>query len=135
VVPRQEELIERVTTTTNRLKMALKKQLQQLRLHVGHLSQRIVSPVQKIKRLRENFEAAQRRMSMAAKNRMVLCRRKLESLAQMLNSLSPLQVLGRGYSITETESGKILQSVKEVSPGDVIKTRLSDGILTSKMLT
>ncbi len=48
--------------------------------------------------------------------------------AEKLQALSPLAVLGRGYSIAEKE-GALLKSVKEVRPGDTIRAHLRDGYM------
>ena len=58
-------------------------------------------------------------------------RQKLASIAASLQALSPLQVLARGYSLTLTADGRVVQSADQVQPGDRIITRLNSGSLTS----
>ena len=49
--------------------------------------------------------------------------------------MSPLAVLSRGYSITrDIASGKILKNASETKNGDVIETRLNEGVLRSLVL-
>ena len=48
-----------------------------------------------------------------------------------LNSLSPLAVLARGYSVTETAGDKLVSSVEQVNWGDEIHTTVSDGEIVS----
>ena len=48
-----------------------------------------------------------------------------------LNSLSPLAVLARGYSVTETAGNKLVSSVEQVNWGDEIHTTVSDGEIVS----
>ncbi len=50
-----------------------------------------------------------------------------------LNALSPLAILGRGYSVSFNEKGDIIKEVPQVSVGDVIRTRLRKGSLISKV--
>src|SRR3989304_3033778 len=50
-------------------------------------------------------------------------------LAGMLDSLSPLAVLERGYSIASTERGIILKESSQASPGENIRLRLYRGRL------
>lgn len=52
-------------------------------------------------------------------------------LAAMLETLSPLAVLARGYSLTFDVSGRRIAHVADVSVGSTISTRLSGGILES----
>lgn len=52
-------------------------------------------------------------------------------LAAKLDALSPLTVLARGYSVTETAEGKIVASVNDVRWGDEITTQVGDGNIIS----
>ena len=49
-----------------------------------------------------------------------------------LESLSPLRVLDRGFSLTRTD-GTLLKSVSQVRPGDRIATQVGDGTVTSRV--
>ena len=49
------------------------------------------------------------------------------ALEQRLRALSPLAVLGRGYSLTSTEDGAVVRSTAGVRVGDRVTTRLADG--------
>ncbi len=51
-----------------------------------------------------------------------------------LDALSPLSVLNRGFSITETESGKILRDSENVIQNDKVKIRLARGTIEAKVL-
>jgi exodeoxyribonuclease VII large subunit len=51
---------------------------------------------------------------------------QVQKHAQLLNSVSPLATLARGYSIT-SHQGDILQSTEQVAEGDEIVTRLKTG--------
>ena len=114
--------------------MQMRKRVEQLRLHLGHLAQRLVDPRQKIQKLQENFRTGFKRLCAAMLNSQLHSRRKLETQVQLLNSLSPLQVIGRGYSLTRLEDGSIVRSVKQASPGTIVKTELADGAVRSKIL-
>lgn len=56
-------------------------------------------------------------------------------LSAQLDSLSPLQVLARGYTITTGTGDAPLRSVQAVSPGETIRTWLADGTVVSKVVT
>lgn len=51
------------------------------------------------------------------------------SLVATLDALSPLQVMGRGYSVVYTAQGGILADSRTVKPGDAIHLRLHQGRL------
>ena len=55
-------------------------------------------------------------------------RHDLQLLASQLQQLSPLLVLGRGYSIVQRlQDGKILKKSSDIKTGESIKARLSEG--------
>jgi exodeoxyribonuclease VII large subunit len=63
---------------------------------------------------------------------------KAQSLANMaarLDSLSPLSVLRRGYSIIQLEDGKILRDAADAAKGDKLKIRLANGKLDAEVLS
>ena len=51
----------------------------------------------------------------------------------LLNSLSPLSVLNRGYSVAIDKSGNLLRSVNDVQSGEELEVRLQDGTLKTKV--
>jgi len=52
-----------------------------------------------------------------------------------LNALSPLAVLTRGYSITQTADGRILRDARASKPGDKLAIRLERGKLHAEVLS
>jgi exodeoxyribonuclease VII large subunit len=60
-------------------------------------------------------------------------RKHFETLTAGLDAMSPLKVLSRGYSITETDQGKAVRSSKELSPGDYITIRLHEGRVSARV--
>jgi exodeoxyribonuclease VII large subunit len=52
-----------------------------------------------------------------------------------LDALSPLAVLTRGYSITQTEDGRVLRDAKAAKAGDKLKIRLERGKLNAEVLS
>lgn len=53
--------------------------------------------------------------------------RRYIALASSLDAMSPLRVLSRGYSIASGAGGTVVKSVTELSEGEKIRLRLSDG--------
>ena len=54
-------------------------------------------------------------------------------LAQKLNALSPLSVLSRGYSVVD-KGGEVIKSKEQLSSGDEIKIRLTDGDVKARVV-
>ena len=60
-------------------------------------------------------------------------RQRFSALAAALDAMSPLKVLGRGYSIARNENGPLIASVKDAAPGERLELRLSDGSLVCRV--
>ena len=59
---------------------------------------------------------------------------EMEKLSRTLESLSPVKVLGRGYSLTYSETTKtLLKDPFQVVKGDSIRTYLSGGEVLSRV--
>ena len=62
-----------------------------------------------------------------------LQQKQLAHLCGKLDSLSPLKVLARGYSITQNAKYGTIKSINEVKIGEQIRTRLTDGEIISQI--
>lgn len=74
----------------------------------------------RLDRLRDELTAAQT-------DNLSLHHRRYIALASSLDAMSPLRVLSRGYSIASGADGTVVKSVSELSEGEKIRLRLSDG--------
>ncbi len=57
----------------------------------------------------------------------------LKVLKEKLNVINPEKILGRGYSITFTNDGKILSDAGQANEDDILETRLAKGTVKSKV--
>lgn len=71
------------------------------------------------------------RMRHGATLRRQTLEQRLARLAAQLKTLSPLGVLERGYSITQTADGRLVTNCRQVEPGETLRTRVHDGALLS----
>ena len=58
---------------------------------------------------------------------------KLNSYKKQLESLSLDNTLQRGFSIMQSEDGKIISSIKDVEVNQTVKTRLHGGVITARV--
>lgn len=58
---------------------------------------------------------------------------RMAALAAGLDAMSPLKVLSRGYAIAQKEDGAVLSSVDQVTAGERLMLRLSDGSLRCRV--
>lgn len=80
--------------------------------------------------LDELAEAAARAIDSCRRNAQL----RLESVAARLESLSPLGVLARGYSLTQRgDDGRVIRDAAVLRPGEVITTRFARGRAASRV--
>ncbi|HDL3180537.1 TPA: exodeoxyribonuclease VII large subunit, partial [Mannheimia haemolytica] len=60
--------------------------------------------------------------------------RHFQELCTKLDGLSPLKILTRGYSITQTKDGKTLTSTENIERGEAIITQLKTGKIISQVV-
>lgn len=95
-----------------------------------------VSPEQAVERMEHRFNELQSRLILALGTILQANTERLQRSALVLNSLSPLAVLGRGYSIsTNTTTGKLISMISEVQPQDVLSIKLQDGTVQAEATT
>ena len=61
------------------------------------------------------------------------CNEKMEQKIYLLETLSPLSVIARGYSITLDMKGNPIYSIRETHQGQKLQVKVKDGILHAKV--
>ncbi len=137
-VPDRREILEIVNNFGCHMRDAMLRKCDRLQLQLDQLARRRVmqQPVERLRELERRLDDWSERLDRAGRRRIEQTRRTLEAAAARLESLSPLNVLGRGYSLTRTEaSPALIRSAGEVRPGDRIVTILNRGRITSRVET
>lgn len=70
----------------------------------------------------------------AIEKKMLTDSQRFQALCTQLEGLSPLKILTRGYSITQSENGRMLTSTETMKIGDRITTQLKEGKVISQVL-
>ncbi len=101
------------------------------RVHQATRTLARLNPQLRWQRLGAHVHTLQHRLETAMRSRLTLHREQLNGLGSTLNSLSPLAVLGRGYSICrDPVTQRLTTSTTSVHPGQQVEVLLSDGHLT-----
>ncbi|MEE8435371.1 MAG: exodeoxyribonuclease VII large subunit [bacterium] len=74
------------------------------------------------------------RLSPALHRALTLARERMTAQMGLLDSLSPLTVMKRGYAALRHADGRAVNSVKDVAVGDAISARLADGSLEAEVM-
>lgn len=111
-----------------RMEKAQERRLELLRQRLRRLSERPVlrSPEGSLQQKELLLELLRQRLERAAVSAVEKRQRRFAALSGRLDALSPLKVLARGYAVA-TRQEQVLHSVAQLSPGEEIRLRLSDG--------
>ncbi len=92
------------------------------------------NPRAKAQALRASTEALGLALRIAAPRRHQRVREHLQALSGLLDALSPLAVLARGYAVAELSGGAVLRSARQAPVGSRVSVRLHQGRLETKVL-
>lgn len=135
VVPSAAELREQLAACSRRMKSSLVAQLTSARRQLELLASRrvLTQPRERIQERARRLENLATTMEQAIDRRLSRDRDQLRSFAAQLESLSPLRVLSRGYSVTQQLTGPVVRDAGELQIGDQIRTRLDRGEVISRV--
>ena len=117
------------------LKRVLRNRLQRATAQLALQQQALValSPAKKLSQQRTQLTALSQRLAHSGRRHLDQRQKQLVSLSRNLNAVSPLAVLGRGFSISLTDSSQVVRQTADVAPGQTIVTRLADGTIHSSV--
>ncbi len=136
VVPHQDDLWQTLDSLQSRLVAGLRGRAVKSRLKLDALASRrvLAKPFQRVHDTANRLDDLELRLRRAATQRIVAARRKVDVTAATLDALSPLKVLGRGYSITRrTDSREVIYDAGQLQAGERITTMLGCGEVISRV--
>jgi exodeoxyribonuclease VII large subunit len=136
IVPATEEIRGLMRNARQRMIGALRGRVTMARNRFQSLASRRVlkQPLDRIHDLARRLDELESRGQRAVGHRLSRARSLLEMHTGKLESLSPLGVLARGYSVTQvTTTGQVLRNADEVQVGQLVSSRLERGELVSRV--
>lgn len=129
---RQQTVLERLR---QRMNVAVDTQIKRAVSRQQRVTQRLnqQNPQPKIYRAQTRIQQLEYRLAETLRARLSATRERFGNAVTHLEAVSPLSTLARGYSVTTATDGKVLKQTKQVSTGDVLTTRLSDGWVESEV--
>ena len=103
---------------------------------VSELSKRLElsSPSGRLELERKQLSLVSERLEQTIARTIQKNRERFSVLAAELGAINPLAVLGRGYSYSQKD-GSVVASIEQISVGDKIDIRFSDGIAEAEILS
>lgn len=123
------ELQTRLAQLSRLMGSAMQKKLSSLNEKCRGIVKRLVDPRKRIQDLILRNDELFDRLQLAAQNILSFKNLKLQKLMALLNTLSPLKVLDRGFSITK-KNEKLITDLNQVQVADSIEVILAKGELT-----
>ena len=122
---------QRVDESVHRARFHVDRCLSRLRQHLQGLSARLSERRvdRRLGEARTRLARLSARLEAAERTRIHRARRAFAEVTSKLDALSPLSVLGRGYSLAWSPQGKLLRSSDEVAVGDAVRVDLARGRL------
>lgn len=134
-----EEMAQKLDDLERRARKQLSFTAQLLQQRLAQLQRRFRSqrPDRQLALANQRLKGLQRRLAGPVPRQLERHRQLIGQLAQRLQTASPLATIGRGYSITflAEEEHKALREVTGLNPGDLLRTRLADGDIVSRVET
>ena len=122
----------RVDELDSRIRQAIYNTLRHHRKHHSHLQDVLLyqSPVESLKRFSVSVNHTMMRLKQGVGSILKTQRVRLEGVLGCLDSLSPLAILNRGYSLTyRLPQMRLVKEARQVAQGDRVQVRLHRGIL------
>ena len=111
-------LLRSIDSYLSNTQQRLQKQSYQLQLH---------SPATSLANQKAQLDKYYQQLTDSMDKRLLKQGHQLALAAETLEAVSPLATLKRGYSITQTQTGKVITSSKQIQSGDTLISQLSDG--------
>lgn len=135
-VPDQFALLQNMDALSSAMAAALSRQLRSAQQHLDVLSRSpaLQSPTGYLQQKEKGLELLRNRLIAAQNNKIAGTEQRYVASVAKLDAMSPLKVLTRGYSMTQTSKGTVIRSISQVEPGERINVRLSDGSLSAVVM-
>jgi exodeoxyribonuclease VII large subunit len=124
-----QENMQRLDMAQMRLNNSLQRQLSSQQAHLTGLSHRLQSnkPDKQITQMKQAVQHLQQRMQHSLQLQLQDFKNRLARQAEVLNAVSPLSTLSRGYAIVTTELGEAVRTSSQVKVGDTVTAKLHEG--------
>lgn len=132
-VPDFRVIEKRLMEIQDRIGDALRRQAIVARQRLAGLASRRAFrlPLERVRESERRLDEFDQRLATAGQRLLDRRRDSLVAIAGRLKALSPLNVLTRGYSLTQTAAGDVLRDAAVLRVGDTITTKLSRGSVSS----
>jgi exodeoxyribonuclease VII large subunit len=136
VAPAKEQLVAGLQQLRKRLLAALRSRTAAARARLDAVARHPVfrRPLERVHELGRRVDELDARLARLVRRHLQLARGRTEAAAARLESLSPLAVFRRGYSLTQrTADGRVVRDAAELAGGELLTTHFARGRALSRV--
>lgn len=136
VVPMKEELKIKIEILQDRIKSLLIGTISLLKERLQVVTERYIfrQPQNIIRQLIQRIDELDRRLPVGIKYALRINQERIAASSGKLESLNPLSILNRGYSLSlRLPERVIIKKAEQLKIGDEVETRVMDGSFTSRV--
>ena len=135
-VPDQDALRQTLDSMSAAMASVLSRQIKTGRMHLKALSagSALQSPVAYIQIKRNALELLNNKLISVFSAYISSKKHQFTRHTAMLDAMSPLKVLSRGYSVLMSDGGSVITSVRQVNQNDSVSVSVSDGVFRAVVL-
>ena len=117
------------------LQRGMERRLERLRFRINECRLRLQmrDPQRQLNEKRQRLADCEERMQAVMERRLLDARHRLALASGRLHGLSPLQRISRGFGFVTDADGRRVEHIAQVSPGDTVTVRISDGKMTARV--
>jgi len=132
-VPEREELLNNINNSQSMMFGSVMHRIASLKTLYHSLATHYIlqEPINFVRRSKQNLDELSKELHIFIKSVVEHKNHSFTYVVGRMEAVSPVSVLLRGYSITTTDSGKILKDISCLKKDDIVKTRLHKGTFTS----
>ncbi|MBA2817177.1 exodeoxyribonuclease VII large subunit [Candidatus Pantoea persica] len=118
-----------------RLNEAMENRLRQTTRQQDRLAQRLAAnqPQSRLYQAQRQLEQMRYRLQQSLEKQLNRERQHFATIAAQLEGVSPLATLARGFSVTTDQTGQVVKKTAQLQAGDLLRTRLDDGWVESRV--
>jgi len=134
-VPQESEVWSNLSALKQRLLALLQLRLETARQRFEQLRSRpvLARPTDAIHERSRKVDELEKHLARGIDLALKQGQEQISLMAARLSALSPLEVLQRGYSVTQSMNAQVVRSIQMIEVGQTIETKVGDGSFISKV--
>lgn len=132
VVQNAADLVEQIRKITFHLYQNIQREISHLREKLNNFNQMLINPRKKIQDFQQDMDELNSTLKRSFFQQHQLKKQKVQNLISILESLSPLKVLSRGYCLVSKDK-KLIKKAQELKKGEEVHIQFSQSFALARI--